>query len=107
MIFLSGDRHFSELLQIERAGAYPLYEFTSSPLTSQPPARLDPADRDNPDVVPGTLIAKRQFGLIRVSGPGNDRRLAFESYDGAGALLWKHDIRARELRFPSDRRPRH
>ncbi len=36
VIFLSGDRHFGELLKIERAGAYPLYEFTSSPLTSRP-----------------------------------------------------------------------
>ena len=105
-IFVSGDRHFSELLKIERPGAYPLYEFTSSPLTSRPPARLDAADRDNPDIVPGTLIVKRQFGLIRVSGPGNNRVLAFESYDGAGARSWRHEVRARDLRFAGDRRPR-
>jgi alkaline phosphatase D len=105
VIFLSGDRHFSELLKIERPGAYPLYEFTSSPLTSRPPARIDAADRDNPDVVPGTLVVKRQFGLIRVSGPGDDRRLALESYDGAGELLWRHEVRARDLRHPGTRRP--
>ena len=69
MIFLSGDRHFGELLKIERAGAYPLYEFTSSPLTSQPVARPDAAERENPDVVPGTLHGRRQFGLIRVERP--------------------------------------
>ena len=34
LIFVSGDRHFTELLKVARAGAYPLYEFTSSPLTS-------------------------------------------------------------------------
>ncbi len=105
VIFLSGDRHFSELLKIERPGAYPLYEFTSSPLTSRPPARIDAAERDNPDVVPGTLVVKRQFGLIRVSGPGDDRRLALESYDGAGELLWRHEVRARDLRHPATRRP--
>jgi alkaline phosphatase D len=70
VLFVSGDRHFSELLKIDRPGAYPLYEFTSSPLTSRPPARVDQAEQDNPDVVPGTLVAKRQFGMIRVSGPG-------------------------------------
>ena len=101
VIFLSGDRHFSELLRIDRPGAYPLYEFTSSPLTSRPPARLDAADRDNPDVVPGTLVVKRQFGLIRVSGPGDDRRLTLESYDAAGELLWSHEVRARDLRYPA------
>lgn len=104
VLFLSGDRHFGELLKIERPGAYPLYEFTSSPLTSQPPARLDRAETANPDVVPGTLVAKRQFGLIRLSGPGNDRRIAFESRDTDGALLWRHEIKVSDLRFPRDAR---
>jgi alkaline phosphatase D len=98
VIFLSGDRHFGELLRIERPGAYPLYEFTSSPLTSRPPAKLDRDDRDNPDAVPGTQVAKRQFGLIRVTGSGDDRRVAFVARDSDGALLWRHELRASELR---------
>ena len=81
VMFLSGDRHFSELLKIERPGTYPLYEFTSSPLTSRPWANPDAAEKQNPDVVPGTLLARRQFGMIRVTGPEDDRRIALESYD--------------------------
>ena len=104
VLFVSGDRHFSELLKIDRPGAYPLYEFTSSPLTSRPPPRIDAAERDNPDVVPGTLVLKRQFGMIRVSGPGDDRRVSLESYDSDGVLLWRHEIRARDLRHSSGRR---
>ena len=100
VIFLSGDRHFGELLKIERPGAYPLYEFTSSPLTSQPATRLDAAERDNPDLVAGTLQGRRQFGLIRVSGPGGDRKVAFEAYDSDGAPLWRHELKANDLRFP-------
>ena len=100
VLFLSGDRHFTELLKIKRPGAYPLYEFTSSPLTSQPWADPEAGERDNPDVVAGTLVGKRQFGLIRVSGRGDDRRLALESYDSAGTRLWRHEIRVRDLRFP-------
>jgi alkaline phosphatase D len=103
VIFVSGDRHFGELLRIERPGAYPLYEFTSSPLTSRPPAKIDGVERTNPDLVAGTLAVKRQFGLIRLTGPGNDRRVAFEAYDGDGAMLWRHEIAARELRFPAER----
>jgi hypothetical protein len=80
------------------ARRYPLYEFTSSPLTSRPPSRIDAAERDNPDIVPGTLVLKRQFGMIRVRGPGDDRRVTLESYDSDGALLWRHEIRARDLR---------
>ena len=100
VVFLSGDRHFGELLKVDRPGTYPLYEFTSSPLTSRPWGNPDAAEQHNPDVVPGTLIGKRQFGMIRVSGPEDDRVLALESYDAAGTRLWRHEIRARDLRSP-------
>jgi alkaline phosphatase D len=99
VIFVSGDRHFGELLKVARAGAYPLYEFTSSPLTSTPATKLDRAEHDNPDVVAGTLRTERQFGLIRISGPGSDRRIALEAYDSNGAPLWRHELRANDLRF--------
>jgi len=103
LLFVSGDRHFTELLRIDRAasagGAYPLYEFTSSPLTSRPWENPEARERDNPQLVPGTLVGKRQFGIIRVSGPGNDRAITLESYDQTGTLLWQHALRARELRF--------
>ena len=32
VLFLSGDRHFSELSRLERPGSYPLHDFTVSPL---------------------------------------------------------------------------
>jgi alkaline phosphatase D len=99
VVFVSGDRHFGELLKIARSGAYPLYEYTSSPLTSTPATRLDAAEYDNPDLVAGTLHARRQFGIIRVSGPGTRRTIAFEAYDSDGTLMWKHEIRVSDLRF--------
>jgi len=98
VIFASGDRHFGELLRVAREGTYPLYEFTSSPLTSRPFDIQDPAERGNPDIVAGTFAASRQFGVIRVSGPSDARRITFESHDAGGALLWRHDIEARDLR---------
>ena len=62
-------------------------------------ATPDRAERENPDVVPGTLHGRRQFGMIRVGGPASDRRLALEAYDSDGALLWRHEIAANDLRF--------
>lgn len=100
LLFVSGDRHFTELLRIARPGAYPLYEFTSSPLTSSPWETPEAGERNNPQVVAGTLVGKRQFGLIRISGPGNARRIALESYDQTGTLLWQQQLNARDLRFP-------
>ena len=92
-------RASTELLRIERPDAYPLFEFTSSPLTSRAWENPEAAERSNPDVVPGTLIGKRQFGLIRVTGPAKARRIALESYDQSGTLLWRHELRAQDLRF--------
>jgi alkaline phosphatase D len=100
VMFASGDRHFTELLRIERPGAYPLYEFTSSPLTSRAYENPDNAERTNPDLVAGTLVGKRQFGLIRLTGPEKARRITLESYDATGALLWRHELDAKALRFP-------
>ena len=43
-------------------------------------------------------VVKRQFGMIRVSGLANDRRIALESYDQKGEPQWRHELRARDLR---------
>jgi hypothetical protein len=61
-------------------------------------ANPDAAEKQNADFVPGTPIGKRQFGMIRVTGPGGDRVLALKSYDATGKLLWRSAIRARDLR---------
>lgn len=102
VVFLSGDRHSSELLKITPAGGYPLYEFTCSPLTAGATASLRPEERDNPARVPGTLVTgKRNFGVITVSGRQNERRLTMVTQDKDGKELWRHELRAQELRFPA------
>ena len=100
VLFATGDRHFTELLRVVRPGAYPLYEFTSSPLTSRPWENPEAAERENTDVVPGTLVGARQFGLIRLTGPAKARLIALESYDQKGTLLWRHELRAQDLKLP-------
>ncbi|MCU0868112.1 MAG: alkaline phosphatase family protein, partial [Burkholderiales bacterium] len=94
VVFLSGDRHFGELLRIERPGLYPLYECTASPLTAGvvSAATLDAAERDNPDLVAGTLVNQRHFGLLRVFGTAATRQLLFEARAGDGAPLWSHAV---------------
>jgi alkaline phosphatase D len=98
VVFLSGDRHIGGLWRIERPGTYPLYEFTSSPLTAGPVANPAQEERENPDLVPGTLVTQRNFGLLRVSGPRNERVLTLEAYASDGKLLWQRAIAAAELR---------
>ncbi|HEX9953149.1 MAG TPA: alkaline phosphatase D family protein [Rubricoccaceae bacterium] len=99
VVFLSGDRHMAELDRLERAGTYPLYDFTSSPLTAG--AVTDPPDADNPTRVPGTLVTgQRNFGTLTFSGTRADRSLTMRTYDNTGALLWEHAVRAADLTTP-------
>ncbi|MCK5923916.1 MAG: hypothetical protein KAG66_23480, partial [Methylococcales bacterium] len=100
--FLSGDRHFSELLKYEQEGCYPLYEYTNSPLTS--PVRKKPGKPGNPEYnnplrVPGTQYNARNFGTIEISGPLDDRICTLRLFSKKGKLIWTHELKARELRF--------
>lgn len=97
VLFLSGDRHHTELIRLEDKDSYPLYDYTSSPLTSgtHPPGQ----EAENPARVPGTLVAeKRNFGMLRFEGARTDRKLTMECYDKDGKLLWSHEVRANDLR---------
>jgi alkaline phosphatase D len=97
-IVLSGDRHASELLKIERSGAYPLYEYTSSPMTAGP-GRFEP-EADNKARVPGTWVTNtRNYGKVKVSGKTGERTLTLSAHDKTGKELWKHEIKESELRF--------
>jgi alkaline phosphatase D len=98
VLFLSGDRHFAELLRRERPGTYPLYEFTSSPLTARPFRNVPAEERENPELVPETLVTERNFGMLRFAGARGDRSLTLEVYASDGRLLWQRRIGAAELR---------
>jgi alkaline phosphatase D len=94
VVFLSGDRHLTELTRLEREGTYPLYDITISPLSAG--AYAD--GKANAASVPGTLVTRRNFALLDFSGPRTDRSMKISVHDTAGALLWTRTITARELR---------
>ena len=99
VVFLSGDRHHTELVKIKPEGFYPLYDFTSSPLTSR--GATASGEWKSPVRVPGTLVTqKRNFGILKFTGPLKDRVLTLETRDNQGALLWTRTIRSQELQIP-------
>ena len=97
IVFVSGDRHHAELLRYETANQYPLYEFTSSPLTAGASRQLLPDEQRNPMRLPGMQTNARNFGLIKVTGKGDDRKLTFQNMDVNGELLWEHSVTKAEL----------
>jgi len=95
VVFLSGDRHLTELVVLKDTAFYPLYDYTSSSLTA---GLSSYKDTDNPNVVPGTLVNDaHSFGILRFSGPRRDRVLTMECWDHTGTLRWSHTIKAVDL----------
>ncbi|MCB9398714.1 MAG: alkaline phosphatase D family protein [Acidobacteria bacterium] len=103
ILFLSGDRHFTELIKLDRPGAYPLYEFTNSPISSGTYSNMTD-ERLNPLRVEGTLVnTVRNFGTISVSGPRKERQMTLRTFDAEGKLLWEKVLTRKQLSNPKRR----
>ncbi len=96
IIFLSGDKHWTELSKMTRPGRYPLYDLTVSPLTAGPSDGWK--SEQNAYRVDGTMFNDRNFGLLDVSGPADARVLTIIIQDRAGKEIWRRAIPAAELK---------
>ena len=97
VFFLSGDRHFAQMMRVARPGLYPIHEITTSPLTSGVVTNVVDAERGDPDIVPGTMLHERNFAMITVTGPRSQRALALEIRDTQGEKKWEWKTTAAEL----------
>ncbi len=99
VMFLTGDRHITELSMLPREGTYPLYDLTCSPLTSGifSGARTEA----NSLRVAGTLVETQNFALLKFSGKREERMLTISIHDKDGQELWTRSIKASELRVPA------
>jgi alkaline phosphatase D len=89
VIFVSGDRHHSEVNKIHPAGRYPIYEFTVSPLTSGAPTQVEEVNENR---VEGSLLTKRAFGIVTVESMGQERRLTLTLYNGKNQAQYAYQI---------------
>ena len=89
IVFLTGDRHKTELSELQLKNGTPLYDFTSSPLASK---AFDSENEGNNNQVKGTHVATQNFGTISVSGDYQNRKLVLKTFDAKGTLLWEREI---------------
>ncbi|MEM7104854.1 MAG: alkaline phosphatase D family protein [Bacteroidota bacterium] len=89
VIFLTGDRHKSELSAYENGAGNMVYDLTVSPLTS---GWYNSEDEPNEMRVEGTHVAQHNFGIIEFTGPFRERVLTMKLFDADGKELWKHVI---------------
>ncbi len=100
IIFISGDRHHGELMRIDEAGMYPLYDFTTSPLTMYP-IKLGKRSSEyvNPNKVEGTYYPSYNYGKVFISGVKENRKCIIQLKDNKGRLVWQKEILANDLKI--------
>ena len=90
VILLTGDRHHTVLSKLGQKNGLPLYDLTVSPLTS---TSYQP-NENNTLAVEGTVVADRNFAILRFSGPRKERVLTITVRDAQGQVLWEKAIKA-------------
>jgi alkaline phosphatase D len=100
VIFLTGDRHHSEIIKTERSGAYPLYDITVSPLTSRG-HEAKGAELNNPFRVSREIVA-HNYGRISFSGTGENRKLTIDFKGVNGNTITSWSVMAKNIAYPRD-----
>lgn len=101
VLFLTGDRHHSEIIKVERPGTYPLYDITVSPLTSAT-HKFGVEEANNPSRVFG-LPEKQNYARVTVTGNRNERMLTVEFRGIKGEPLGQWSVNEKELKTPLTR----
>jgi alkaline phosphatase D len=95
VVFLSGDRHFTELSKISVSATQQIYDWTVSPLTSN--IATSYKEDTNVNRVEGSLFVENCFGTISFSGIKETRQMKLTLFDSNGNELWNKIILKKEL----------
>src|SRR5258706_2953524 len=98
VLFLTGDRHHSEIIKAERPGTYTLYDITVSPFTSGT-TMFEWAEKNNPYLVLG-IEGKQNYAKLSFSGIRGDRKLSVEFFGIKGNKLGEWNVMEKYLRTP-------
>jgi len=86
VVFLTGDRHHTELCVLEEDAKPRILDLTISALTSGPSTKRD---SDNYLQVEGTFTKKRNYGILSFSGKTGNRIMNISTHDKDGNQIWK------------------
>lgn len=88
VVFLTGDRHFTEMSELVLKDSTVLRDLTVSPLTS---STYPPTGR-NTLSVPGTVFTQRNFGVLEFTGAKGHRLMRIMIRDSDGNLVWERSF---------------
>ncbi len=98
VVFLTGDRHHSEIIKVDRPGTYSLYDITVSPLTSGT-HKFGTPENNNPYRLLA-LDEKQNYGKFSFSGKRGERKLTVEYFGVKGDKLGEWSVSEKELKTP-------
>lgn len=87
VVFLTGDRHHSEISKITTPSGIIVHDITSSSLTSR---AYDHSSEPNTNRVPDSMIGVRNFAKIDVSGKWRNRSIKVTYFDSSGKELYSY-----------------
>lgn len=90
VVFLTGDRHHSEISVLKRKDYPTIYDITVSPFTSRP--SHSGANEVNTLRVEGSLIHERNYARLSFRGTKDNRQLYIEFFDSDGNPLFNYTI---------------
>lgn len=92
VIFITGDRHHSEISMLKSGYNPAIYDITCSPLTSHHASIKK--NEINTLRVDGSLINQRNFTVFSVEGNKNERILKVDFFDSDGNQIYNYEIKA-------------
>ncbi len=104
ILFLTGDRHHSEVIRYDRKDNYPLYDITSSPLTSGV-AKVSGngnKEKENAARISGSLVEAQNYTRVSISGKPKERIVKVEFLGIKGDKLGEWSIKEKDIKWPVD-----
>jgi alkaline phosphatase D len=98
VIFLTGDRHISEVHTLKREGKYTMYDFTSSPILSVGAEMVAFQERKNPNRIKGSLIARRNYSKANITGEKGNRKLTITYHNKRGRKIREHVVLEKDMK---------
>ncbi len=89
VVFMTGDRHHSEVSRLETENGIVIYDITSSALTSK---TYDHSKENNTLRVPGSIIGDRNFATVEVTGKRKEREVKVTFYGADGKEIWNYTL---------------
>ena len=91
VVFLTGDRHFTELSILEKENMPTIYDITISSLTSG--SNTHALEEENENRIDETVVMERNFGIISFSGKYNERKMKISIRDTDGEEIWTKEFK--------------